>query len=109
MTFITKYGYGGQFVSHFLVYLSHFYKKNYRQTHKMDYILFASASVESIFWQKSYIMFCINNENRTWDYHQKCPPEGEIVAFNKMCHKNKIVHIKYMKFVANFEKPVLGS
>ena len=54
------------------------WKKNYRQIHKIDYNLFASVLLK-YFWQKSCIMFSIDNENRlniklvyrTWVYPQR--------------------------------------
>ena len=49
-------------------------------------------------------MFSINNENTLTP---KSPPEVEIVLFMKCVTKTKF-HIKVMKFVANFENPVLG-
>ena len=53
--------------------------KNYRQTHRMDYMLFASVLLS------------------------KVPSEGKILVFNKMCHKTKMP-LKIVIFVVNFEK-----
>ena len=70
--------------------------KNYRQIHKMDYMLFVSV-IKSIYWQKA-IISSINNENR-FDIKlgfldlvlpPKGPLEGKIMVYNRMSHKDYI-------------------
>ena len=36
------------------------------------------------------------------------PKEGKILIFTRMCQTITLFYIKIMKFVANFEKSVLG-
>ena len=83
---------------------------------KWIYAFCQCSVIKHIFWQKSYIMSSINNQNR---FNIKLffgpvttlkrSPKGEILVFNKLCDTKTKFHIKIIKFVTTFEKLVLGS
>ena len=80
-------------------------KKNYRQTHEMDYMLYASV-IKSIFWLKSYNIFtkewksnndfqwrlkmCSYRDLTPWEWlASKVTPQGKLLTIDQILNKNR--------------------